>query len=100
MERKKLMDVFMQEISEIRFNDIDDYFRKKEVIKEKLQTLDVNSKQIYKWYFYHQLCMLGQKQYEFRDLMWRYVIGENVLLDLMLCYRLFCEKRNKIDYTS
>jgi len=89
---------FMSEISDIRFLSVDDFMKKKEIIRDRVEELDNDVKEIYQWYFYHQLCILSQKFFLLKDLMWLYACGERVEFDLMLQYRLFCEKRNKIDY--
>jgi hypothetical protein len=98
MSNENVINSFMLEIKEIRFDGVDEFMEKKEFIKEKFKSLNSEVKEIYRWYFYHQLCLLTQKQYLLKYLMWLYTTGEDVLSDLMLQYRLFCEKRNKIDY--
>lgn len=98
MEKNNVINEFMNEIREIRFKNVDDFMVRKEIIKEKVKLLDRDAKEIYKWYFYHQFCLLSQKYFEFKDLMWMYAIGEPVEFDLALQYHLFCEKRSKIDY--
>ena len=99
MERNSLINEFMNEIKDIRFKSVDDFMEKRHYIRENVEKLDKDTKEIYKWYFYHQLCLLGQKQFELKDLMWLYAVGENVEFDLLLHYRLFCQKRSKINYT-
>lgn len=94
MEENKIVDVFMNKIKGMRFVDADDFFRKKDSIREKYRELTKDFKEMYKWYFYHQLCLLRQKQFRLKDLMWLYLNDENVDLDLSLEYRIFCEKRN------
>jgi hypothetical protein len=88
----------MKEINGIRFSCVDDFMKRKEKIREKAKLLDDDAREIYKWYFYHQLCLLSQKFFELKDLMWMYTIGENVEIDLLHQYRIFCKKRSKINY--
>ena len=89
----------MREIKDIRFLSVDDFMKRKEEIREKVKSLDAETKEIYKWYFYHQLCWLGQRFFKLKDLMWMYAVGDPVDFDLALRYRIFCEKRSKINYT-
>ncbi len=98
MNKNNIINAFMQEIKDIRFYCVDDFMNKKEKIRDKVMLFDVETKEIYKWYFYHQLCCLPQKQFYLKDLMWLYAVGENVDFELSLQYRLFCEKRSKINY--
>lgn len=99
MGENSVVKEFMNEIIDIRFKNVDEFMMRKEIIREKAKLLNNDYKEMYKWYFYHQLCLLKSKQDELKDLMWMYVIGEPVEFDLMHQYRLFCNKRNKIDYT-
>lgn len=98
MEENSIVKEFMKEISNLRFLNVDEFMARKEFIRDNVEKLNNDYKEMYKWYFYHQLCMLPQKQFELKDLMWMYAIGEPVEFDLLHQYRLFCKKRSKIDY--
>lgn len=98
MEENSVVKEFMNEIRDIRFKNVDEFMAKREFIRENTIKLNNDFKEMYKWYFYHQLCLLSQKFFEFKDLMWMYTIGEPVEFELTHQYRLFCDKRNKIDY--
>lgn len=91
---------FMEEIKDIRFVGVDDFFKRRENIRDKYKTLNNDIKEVYKWYFYHQLCLLRQKHFELKDLMWLYLNGEKVDVELTHQYYLFCKKRSKINYNS
>jgi len=98
MDKNSIVKEFFDEISGITFKSVDEFMGKKEFIREKTTLLNNDFKEMYKWYFYHQLCWLPQKQFELKDLMWLYTIGENVEIDLAHQYRLFCNRRSKINY--
>ena len=69
-------------------------FKKKDVIREKYRELNEDFREMYKWYFYHQLCLLRQKQFKLKDLMWLYLNDEPIDFELSNEYHIFCEKRN------
>jgi len=78
------------------FKDIDDLYNKKLEIREKYALLDYPTKQIYKWFFYYQLCLLKNP---LKRLLWEYISGINdisVFVNLTYEYKKFCEKRNKM----
>ena len=83
-------------IESIEFTEVDEFYEKKDYIKQKYQELDMEAKEIYKWYFYFQLCLLKNP---LKELLWTYINNqeENMYLssDLSREYRLFCEKRKK-----
>ena len=85
--------VFLLEINDMRFTTVDDLFIKKVHIKERIAELDKEYLELYKWYFFYQLCMLKEP---LKTLMWDFVCGYDNIVDLTNEYRLFCEKRNKI----
>lgn len=97
MEKKNLIYEFMNDIEEIRFATVDDFFQKKEFIKDKFQSYDIYTKEMYKWYFFYQLCLI---KYPLKSAFWDYLNGNDNLPEVSLQYRLFCERRNKINYNS
>ena len=100
MEENSVIMAFMEEIQGVRFISVDDFMKRKDEIKAKVRNFSANTREVYKWYFYHQLCWLPQKQFKLKDLMWEYVNGERVAIELAHQYRIFCKKRNKINYNS
>lgn len=100
MKENDVIKSFMQKISNIRFISVDDFMKRKDEIRDGLKILDKDTKELYKWYFYHQLCWLSQKQFHLKDLMWLYTIGESVDKDLAYQYCLFCKRRSKINYNK
>lgn len=89
------MDEFLELIDEIRFTEVDDLYRRKEFIKIKYQELDRKTKEIYKWYFYFQLCLLKNP---LKELLWTYLNEEEdifLLGNLSSQYDNFCNKRKR-----
>lgn len=82
--------------SEMRFIGIDELFVKKSFVSEEYQEMEIDKQEIFKWYFFYQLCLLRNP---LKDLMWRFINGENVLNELNEAYIDFCtsreEKRHK-----
>ena len=90
------MNEFYASVQGLMFKDVDDLFSKKVEIREKFANLDYPTKQIYKWFFYYQLCLLRNP---LKRLLWEFISGSNELLiqlELTQEYKKFCEKRNKI----
>ena len=89
------MKEIMEKIGLITFITIDEVYENRQKFRDIFLRLDQEAQEIYKWYFYHQLCLLSQKQYELKDLMWLYLCGENVELDLHHEYRKYIEKKKR-----
>ncbi len=90
------MNEFYDSVQELMFSDVDDLYKRKIEIREKYSKLDYPTKQIYKWYFFYQLCLLKNP---LKRLMWDFINGMNDLsmqLELPHEYRKFCEKRKKM----
>ena len=90
------MTEFLERIKDIRFTEVDEFYKRKDEIKEKYQELDNETKEIYKWYFYFQLCLLKNP---LKEMLWTFL---NMNCDIYFIaemsneYRLFCRKRNKL----
>ena len=90
------MSEFYDSVQGLMFKDVDDLYARKMEIREKYAILDYPTKQIYKWFFYYQLCLLRNP---LKRLLWDFINGSNDLsiqLELPHEYRKFCEKRNRI----
>lgn len=90
------MSEFYDSVQGLMFKDVDDLYARKMEIREKYASLDYPTKQIYKWFFYYQLCLLRNP---LKRLLWDFINGSKELstqLELPNEYRKFCEKRNKI----
>lgn len=84
---------FMEEIRDMRFIGIDDLFVKKNDVRCKFKELSDEYKELYKWYFFYQLCLLKNP---LKSNMWNYVIGENNVIVLDEAYNSFCVRREKL----
>lgn len=90
------MNEFYKSVQGLMFRDVDDLYARKMQIREKYATLDYSTKQIYKWFFYYQLCMLRNP---LKRLLWDFVCGSKELkmqMNLPKEYKKFCEKRKKM----
>ena len=89
------MEEFLELIKDIRFTEVDEFYRKKDYIKIKYQELDKSTKEVYKWYFYFQFCLLKNP---LKELLWNYLNQEqDIFLSVELDnqYNLFCNKRKR-----
>ena len=90
------MTEFLEKIKDIRFTEVDEFYKRKDEINEIYQELDNETKEIYKWYFYFQLCLLKNP---LKEMLWTFL---NMNCDIYFIaemsneYRLFCRKRNKM----
>lgn len=84
-------------INDIRFDDITDLFERKEEIKEKYLRMPLDYKELYKWYYFYQLCILN---YSLKSIMWTYLNTESystdINLELAMEYSKFLKKKDKI----
>ena len=84
-------------INDIRFDDITDLFERKEEIKEKYLRMPLDYKELYKWYYFYQLCILN---YSLKSIMWTYLNNETysseINMDLALEYSKFLKKKDKM----
>ncbi len=90
------MKEIMEKIGTITFETIDEVYEDRVRYRNAVLLLDQDTLEIYKWYFYHQLCLLTQKQYELKDLMWEYLVGKNVECDLIHQYKIYMEKKMRM----
>lgn len=90
------MSEFYEKVQGLIFRDVDELYSKKMEIREKYAQLDYSTKEIYKWFFYYQLCLLRNP---LKRLLWDFINGSKDLsmqLELPNEYKKFCEKRNKM----
>lgn len=84
-------------INDIRFDDITDLFERKEEIKEKYLRMPLDYKELYKWYYFYQLCILN---YSLKSIMWTYLNTESystdINLELAVEYSKFLRKKDKM----
>lgn len=87
----------LERIKKARFETTDEVYKRRKQIRKEVQSFDNGTKEIYKWYFYFQLCMLKNP---LKSLIWDYLIKDNInaSLEIKLSkeYRIYKEKRKKI----
>lgn len=84
---------FIIKTMEMRFLDLDEFMRRRKIIREKYKELNQDEREIYKWYFFCQFCMLREP---LQTLTWEYTIGMNVDNRLKEEYNKFLEKKRKL----
>ncbi len=89
------MKEIMWNIRKITFNTIDEVYNDRKRFRDEVLLLDEDTLEIYKWYFYHQLCLMTHKRQFLKDLMWEFLVGKDVELELVHQYRLYCGDKKK-----
>lgn len=91
------MKEILERIKEVRFTTTDEIYSRKDEIREIVQTFDYDTLEVYKWYFFFQLCLLKNP---LKELLWNYLVREKVTLqarsDLCVEYRKYKERCMKI----
>lgn len=64
------MEGLINSIKEMEFETFEDLYERREEIREKFKRKDKNTKKVYKWYFFYQLCCMD---YEFKSTMWDFM---------------------------
>ena len=54
----------------MEFDTFEDLYERRAEIRDKFREKDKNIKQLYKWYFFYQLCCMD---YDFKSAMWDYM---------------------------
>lgn len=93
------MQEFLELIEDIRFVGIDDFMDKKDYIKNKFNDFELNTRELYKWYFFYELCLL--KDNILKECAWDYLHGKetyykNEHITLEERYKEFCHRRDKV----
>lgn len=90
------MKEIMEKIGVISFVSFEEAYNKKDFIKKVYSKLDIDTKEVYKWYFYKQLCLMTSKKMGLKDYLWLYIVGkENITEKLEEEYAKFREKVDK-----
>ncbi len=87
------MNEFLVIINDMRFDNADDFFVKKAYLKKKYEKLDIDFKELYKWYFFYQLCIVKNP---LKEKMWDYLNDKCTSAILTQEYVEFCEKRERL----
>lgn len=72
----EMISSLMSEMEDMRFISVDDFFVKKRAIKSRFNLLSYDEKEVYKWYFFYQLCIVRFRDSEKRpikDVFWDYL---------------------------
>ena len=85
--------LFMQEINDARFMNIDDLFVRKNSIRQTFSMFDNPTKEMYKWYFFYQLCLLKDP---LKSEIWEYICGKDNKQSVEYEYKFFCERRDRL----
>jgi len=87
----------MIKIGKISFSSFDEIYEKKDKAREMYKNFDQDTKEVYKWYYYHQLCIMKcSKKEPLKDYLWLYIAGVNNLSVLKKEYNKFYKKNKKI----
>ena len=89
------MKEIMEKIKKISFITIDEIYERKELAREMYGNFDFDTKEVYKWYFFHQLCLFNNKENSIKNIMWDYICGKNVKTKLEKTYKSLLIKRKK-----
>lgn len=91
----KIVNIFMKEIQDIRFENIEDLYKNRNELREKYQKLDKDYKEMYKWYFFYQLCIV--RTLEIKRVLWYYLNSDGNDLGLN---KSIIEEYNKFKQTK
>lgn len=69
------MKEILEKMKEARFTTTDELYSKKDEIREVVQKYDNDTLEIYKWYFFYQLCLLKNP---LKELLWNYLIKDKI----------------------
>lgn len=89
------MKEFYNAVQTAKFLDVDDLYKRKEEISDIFNTFDLETKKIYKWYFFCELSLIKEP---LKSLLWDYIIGIReirIILDLSLEYRRLLNNRKR-----
>lgn len=87
----------LERIKWARFTTTDEVFLNRKEIRKHVQQFDNETLEVYKWYFFFQLCMLKNP---LKEKMWNFLVKETISInedsDLCALYRNYKEKCRKI----
>jgi hypothetical protein len=88
---------FEETINKLYFLDVDDFYDNVEYIKSIYKGLDYMEKNIYKWYFYYQLCLVKDKKNNpLKSIFWDYLNDKTSRKIFDYSYTQFMENKPKI----
>ena len=89
------MKEIMEKIKRISFVSIDEIYERKDLARQMYESFDLDTKEVYKWYYFHQLCLFNNKDNSIKVIMWDYICGKNVKKQLDNVYNELNERRAK-----
>ena len=89
------MKEIMERIGKISFVSIDEIYEIKDLAREMYAEFDLDTKEVYKWYYFHQLCLFNNKEQCIKTILWEYICGKNVKTKLDKEYKNLNNKRAK-----
>lgn len=72
------MEEILERIKKARFTTTDEIYAKREEIRKVVQMYDWDTLEVYKWYFFFQLCLLKNP---LKSMLWDYLVKDNITLD-------------------
>jgi hypothetical protein len=91
------MKEILEKMKEARFTTTDELYSKKDEIREVVQKYDNDTLEIYKWYFFYQLCLLKNP---LKELLWNYLIKDKISImekaNLSIEYQKYKERCRQI----
>lgn len=79
--------------NQLTFESLDEFYVKKNFIKEKYQSLDTDVKYLYKMYFFTQLCTIKNK---YKEALWAFLNNNATYENANLIYIDFCNYRDNL----
>lgn len=91
------MKEIMEKIGKISFVSFDEIYEMRDLARKAYSLFDQDTREVYKWYYYHQLCIMKcSKKEPLKDYLWLYISGINNLTKLKKEYDKFYKKNKKI----
>ena len=91
------MKELLERIEKARFITTDEVYLNRKRIRKEVQSFDLETLEVYKWYFFFQLCLLKNP---LKEKIWDYIVKERITIneeaDLILEYRHYKEKCQRI----
>ena len=81
----------LEKIELMRFTTIIEFYDNIDVFREKFNELSQKGKEIYKWYFFYELCMIKNP---LKEMLWDYLNLDEEYIYLYLASNLSREMRN------
>lgn len=82
VNKGEYMKEIMWNIRNIRFVSFDEVYDNRDEFRKEVLMLDSDSLEIYKWYYYHQLCLMTSKKAYLKELLWEYLSSDHISLEL------------------